>query len=67
MTLSLPSSCSVEEFIDAVIRSAHPVWVDRAQRRRWLEGIASTQRTRELKLIEMTAALGSIGVRVELA
>jgi hypothetical protein len=55
------SELTPSELIDQVCRASSPVWVDLAQRRRWLEAIAAEHRTEAQKMAHLCAAAQEIG------
>ncbi len=64
-TLLLPPGSSVQAAIDAICKASHPAWVDIAQRRRWLECIASTQQGEARQRAAVQEAAASIGFAFE--
>ncbi len=55
-----------EEFIDAVLKLPPEEGINPANRRRWLELTAATQRSREAKIAELISACASIRIVVRI-
>lgn len=61
----LPNPPDHRVLIDRVCAASHPVGVDRAQRRRWLEAQAEVYRSEAAKTVAITEACRPIGFRFE--
>ncbi len=64
-TLNLPSGATVQDAIELICKASHPAWVNIAQRRRWLELVASTQQGEARQRTAVQEAAASIGFTFE--